>query len=49
MKPGMNMPSRMLPTEALATGPMTTASTEGGMMVPSEPPAQIVPQMRLLE
>ena len=49
MKPGMNMPSRMLPTDVLPTGPITTASTDGGMMVPSEPPAQIVPQIRLLE
>ena len=45
MKPGMNMPSSILPTSACAVGPMTTASTDGGMMVPSAPPAQMTPEI----
>ena len=48
MKPGMNMPSRILPTSACAVGPMTTASTDGGMMVPSAPPAQMTPRDQAL-
>ena len=42
------MPTRTSPTDVLDTGPMTTAGTEGGMIVPSEPPAQMVPQIRPL-
>src|SRR5688500_19043124 len=45
MKPGKIMPTSRSPTDTSATGPSTTTTTEGGMMVPSEPPAQIVPQM----
>ena len=37
------MPYRMSPTDTSASGPITTATTDGGMMVPSDPPAQIVP------
>ena len=43
------MPTIKSPIETLAIGPNTTTTTEGGMMVPSEPPAQIVPEIRLLE
>src|SRR6266542_3047763 len=43
--PGNSMPTSRSPTETLATGPSTTTTTDGGMIVPSDPPAQIVPQM----
>ena len=39
------MPYRMSPTETSASGPMTTATTDGGMIVPSEPPAQMTPEI----
>src|SRR5918995_1538587 len=45
IRPGKIMPTSRSPTETSATGPSTTTTTEGGMMVPSEPPAQMVPQM----
>src|SRR5688572_28183584 len=45
MKPGKIIPTSRSPTDTSATGPSTTTTTEGGMMVPSEPPAQIVPQI----
>ena len=45
MKPGKIMPTSKSPTDTSATGPSTTTTTEGGMIVPSEPPAQMVPQM----
>ena len=47
-RPGKNMPTKRSPTETSATGPMTTTTTDGGMMVPSEPPAQMVPEIRPL-
>ena len=37
----MNSP----PTSTSATGPRMTTTTDGGMTVPSEPPAQMVPAM----
>ena len=39
------MPTKRSPTETSATGPSTTTTTDGGMIVPSEPPAQMVPEM----
>ena len=39
------MPTIRSPIETLAIGPITTTTTEGGMIVPSEPPAQIVPEI----
>ena len=42
------MPYIRSPTDRLASGPITTTTTDGGMMVPSEPPAQMVPLIRLL-
>ncbi len=43
------MPTIRSPIETSAIGPMTTTTTEGGMIVPSEPPAQIVPAINGLE
>ena len=48
IRPGKIMPYRRSPTETSASGPITTATTEGGMIVPSEPPAQMVPQISAL-
>ena len=31
--------------ETSAIGPKTTTTTEGGIIVPKEPPAQIVPEI----
>ena len=42
------MPTNRSPTDTSATGPRMTTTTDGGMMVPSEPPAQMVPEMRPL-
>ena len=39
------MPYNKSPTDTVASGPITTATTDGGIMVPSEPPAQIVPEI----
>jgi len=48
IRPGKIMPTNRSPTETLATGPRTTTTTEGGMMVPREPPAQMVPEINPL-
>ena len=45
MSPGKSIPMKRLPTSTSATGPRMTTTTEGGMMVPREPPAQMVPEM----
>src|SRR5690606_30530421 len=47
-RPGNTMPYIRSPTDRSASGPMTITTTDGGMMVPSEPPAQMVPLMRPL-
>src|SRR5688572_2681307 len=36
------------PMETLATGPSRTTTIDGGMMVPSDPPAQITPEISAL-
>ncbi len=45
MKPGNMIPAKRSPTETSATGARMMTSTEGGMIVPSDPPAQIVPEI----
>ena len=42
------MPARSSPTDIWARDAYMTAMTEGGIIVPREPPAQIVPAIRLL-
>ena len=44
-RPGNSMPMNRAPTSTSATGPRMTTITDGGMTVPSEPPAQMVPEM----
>ena len=39
------MPTNRSPTETSATGPSTTTTTDGGMIVPRDPPAQMVPEI----
>jgi hypothetical protein len=36
-------PANSRPIDTSAMGPSTMRTTDGGMMVPREPPAQIVP------
>lgn len=45
ISPGNSIPYIRSPTDTSATGPRTTTTTDGGMMVPSEPPAQMVPEI----
>ena len=47
-RPGNSIPNIRSPIETLATGPSSTTTIEGGMMVPSEPPAQITPEISAL-
>ena len=47
-RPGISIPNMRSPIETLATGPNRTTTIDGGMMVPSEPPAQITPEIRAL-
>ena len=35
------------PTETSATGPSITTTIDGGMIVPNEPPAHMVPEISL--
>ena len=42
------MPTNKSPTETSATGPRTTTTIEGGIIVPRDPPAQIVPEIKPL-
>ena len=42
-RPGSSAPAYRRATDTDSTGPMTTSITEGGMRMPSVPPAQIVP------
>ena len=46
--PGRIIPASSLPTEIPASEAYMTAITEGGIIVPSEPPAQIVPAISRL-
>ena len=48
ISPGNTIPYIRSPTDRSASGPITTTTTEGGMMVPSEPPAQMVPLISAL-
>ena len=43
------MPENRLPTGSEAMGASTMTVIEGGMMVPSDPPAQIVPEISSFE
>ena len=43
MKPGPQAASYSFATETPSTGPMTTSITEGGIRIPSVPPAAIAP------
>ncbi len=42
------MPASSLPTDICASDAYMTAITDGGIIVPSEPPAQIVPAISRL-
>ena len=46
-RPGSIMPASSSPTEICASAAYITAMTEGGIIVPSEPPAQMVLAIRL--
>ena len=46
INPGISIPTIKSPIETSAIGPSTTTTTEGGIIVPSEPPAQIVPEIK---
>ena len=48
INPGKIIPTKRSPTETSATGPRTTTTTDGGIIVPRDPPAQIVPEMSAL-
>jgi hypothetical protein len=43
MKPGPNAAAYSSATETPSTGPITISITEGGMRMPSVPPAAIAP------
>ncbi|MCY1561708.1 hypothetical protein D9M68_990070 [compost metagenome] len=43
IRPGNSMAANSSPTETCASEAYTTATTDGGIIVPSEPPAQMVP------
>jgi hypothetical protein len=44
----MIMPANRSPMETSAVGPSRMTTTDGGMMVPRDPPAQIVPAISVL-
>ena len=46
ISPGKIIPTIKSPIETSAIGPNTTTTTEGGIIVPSDPPAQIVPDIK---
>ena len=46
INPGKIIPTIKSPIETSAIGPSTTTTTEGGIIVPKDPPAHIVPEIK---